>query len=145
MRAGGLQNWFGALAESEDHGVTLLRFLAVGGAATFVMMLLAIGFSSGLGLAPQIAQGMAHAICIVPTYLCQRAITFRSNVRHRRGLLGYLSMQLPLLGLGMTLAWLLIGQLNWPREIGLAAIAVMVGATSFLVQRLIIFAANVSK
>ena len=88
---------------------------------------------------------MAHAICIVPTYLCQRAITFRSNVRHRRGLLGYLSMQLPLLGLGMTLAWLLIGQLNWPREIGLAAIAVMVGATSFLVQRLIIFAANVSK
>ncbi len=135
-----LRRWFGALAEREDHGITLLRFLAVGGAATLVMMLLAIGFSSGLGLAPQIAQGIAHAICIVPTYLCQRAITFRSNVRHRRGLLGYLSMQLPLLGLGMMLAWLLVGQLHWHREIGLAVIAIIVGATSFLVQRLIIFA-----
>lgn len=145
MNTSVLQRWFGTLAESEDHGVTLLRFLAVGGAATLVMLLLAIGFSSGLGLAPQIAQGMAHAICIVPTYLCQRAITFRSNVRHRRGLLGYVGMQLPLLGLGVTLAWLLIGQLHWPREIGLAAIAVTVGATSFLVQRLIIFASNVGK
>ncbi|ANP46791.1 GtrA family protein [Candidatus Viadribacter manganicus] len=145
MKLNLLHRWFGALVESDDHGVTLLRFLAVGGTATLVMMLLSISFSSGFGFPPQVAQGVAHALCIVPTYLCQRAITFRSNVQHRRGLLGYLSMQLPLLGMGVALAWLLIGQMHWPREIGLATIAVIVGATSFLVQRLVIFASKSQK
>jgi putative flippase GtrA len=127
----------GALVRSDKQWVVLLRFLAVGGSFTLLMMLLALTFSASFGMAPQLAQGLAHALCVVPTYLSQRAFAFRSDVRHSRGLTGYVLMQLPLLALGSGLAWLLIANLHWPRVTSLAVIAVVVALTSFFVQRII--------
>lgn len=134
--------WLDALARGEARWAVAVRFLGVGGFFSLLMVLLAFGFSVGLGLPPHVAQGLAHGLCIVPTYLCQRAITFRSDVSHGRGLLGYVAMQLPLLAMGSSLAWLLITQLHWQRLLSLALIAASVAGTSFLIQRSLIFAAR---
>lgn len=136
------RNWLSTLLHGEAHWLVLLRFLAIGGFFSLVMVLLALLFASGLGLKAQVAQGLAHALCIVPTYLCQRAITFRSNVAHSRGLLGYALMQLPLLALGAGAAWLLIEQWHWPHAPALVLIAGGVAFTSFMAQRLLVFAAG---
>ncbi len=134
--------WVDTLARGEARWAVVVRFLGVGGFFSLLMPLLALGFSVGLGFPPHVAQGLAHGLCIVPTYLCQRAITFRSDVSHGRGLLGYVAMQLPLLAMGSSLAWLLIAQLHWPRFLSLVLIAGSVAGTSFLIQRSIIFAAR---
>jgi putative flippase GtrA len=134
--------WLDTLARGEARWAVAVRFLGVGGCFSLLLLSLALGFSVGLGFPPHVAQGLAHGLCIVPTYLCQRAITFRSNVSHKRGLLGYVAMQLPLLGFGSGLAWLLIAQLHWPRLVSLALIAASVATTSFLIQRSLIFAAS---
>lgn len=130
----------GELVRGDAHWIVLLRFLAVGGVSAFAMLLLALTFSLGLGLAPQVAQGLAHALCIMPTFLAQRSITFRSSVSRRRGFLSYIALQLPLLLSGASAAWLLIEQLHWQRAAALTIIAILLALTSFVVQRSVVFA-----
>lgn len=136
------QSRLGELVRGDAHWIVLLRFLAVGGVSALAMLILALVFASGIGLAPHVAQGLAHALCILPTFLAQRSITFRSNISRRRGLLGYVAMQLPLLALGAGAAWLTIDQLHWPHVIALTLAAALVALTSFVVQRSVIFAAK---
>lgn len=138
--AGLPRTWLDELLRGEAHWAVLLRFFIVGGTASLLMLTLAFIFSVGLHLPPHIAQGLAHALCIVPTYLGQRTLTFRSDVSHRRGLLGYAFMQAPLLALGSGLAWLLISYLHWPRLDGHLVVVGAVALASFLIQRSIIFA-----
>lgn len=131
--------WFDALARGAAHWAVLTRFLLIGGFASLVMLLLAFVFVAGLHLPPPLAQGLAHALCIVPTYLCQRTLTFRSDVSHARGLAGYVLLQAPLLALGAGLAWLLISYLRWPRLEALILIAGTVALASFIAQRSLVF------
>lgn len=140
--AGFVRTWFDEFARGEAHWAVLARFFIVGGTASLSMLTLAFIFSAGLHLPPHVAQGLAHALCIVPTYLGQRTVTFRSDVNHRRGLGGYALMQAPLLALGAGLAWLLIAYLHWPRLVGHIVVVAAVAVTSFIVQRSIIFAAH---
>lgn len=136
------RTWLYELLRGGAHWAVLIRFLIVGGSASLLMLTLAFVFSAGLHFPPHIAQGLAHGLCIVPTYLCQRTVTFRSDVSHRRGLVGYALMQAPLLALGSGLAWVLIGYLHWPRLEGHFVVVAAVAVTSFIVQRSIIFAAR---
>lgn len=140
--AGLPRSWLDELVRGEAHWAVLLRFFIVGGFASLLMLTLAFVFSAGLHLPPHIAQGLAHALCIVPTYLCQRTVTFRSDVSHRRGLVGYALMQAPLLAIGSGLAWVLISYLHWPRLEGHFVVVAAVAVTSFIVQRSIIFASR---
>jgi len=138
--AGPSVTWFGTLTRGAAHWAVLVRFLLIGGVSALAMLLLALVFVSGLHLPPPAAQGLAHALCIVPTYVCQRTLTFRSDISHARGLAGYVLLQAPLLALGAGLAWLLISYLHWPRLEALLLIAGAVALTSFAAQRSLIFA-----
>jgi putative flippase GtrA len=132
--------WFDAPARGAAHWAVLTRFLLIGGVSALAMVLLALVFVSGLHLPPPVAQGLAHALGIVPTYVCQRTLTFRSDISHARGLAGYVLLQAPLLALGAGLAGLLISYLHWPRLEALLLIAGAVALTSFVAQRSLIFA-----
>lgn len=138
--AGPSFTWFDTLTRGVAHWAVLARFIMIGGVSALAMLLLALLFVSGLHWPAPLAQGLAHALCIVPTYVCQRTLTFRSDISHTRGLAGYVLLQAPLLALGAGLAWLLISYMRWPRLEALLLIAGAVALTSFVAQRSLIFA-----
>ncbi len=68
-------------------------FLAVGGSSAAAYTALGVAFTAGLGLRPSFAVLLALAIVMPPTYLVQRALTFRSQRAHRSALSRYVATQ----------------------------------------------------
>ena len=127
------------LITSGDERAVALRFVGVGGTLMVAHIALAT-LLAVLGLAPSVANITAHFICIPPTYLAQRGFTFRSDVPHIRAFVRYVLLQLPLMGLGAGLAWLLITRMGWPAALGFAVIIPLVALVSYAAQRFWAFA-----
>lgn len=130
-----MQQALRALATSDDTRIVLLRFLAVGGSLVVAHMALATLFATVFAIPPAIANASAHALCLPPTYLAQRALAFRSDAPHARAFVRYVLLQLPLIALGAVLAWLLIGQMRFHPALAFVLICPFVALTSFVAQR----------
>jgi putative flippase GtrA len=122
------------LVTSGDERAVALRFIGVGGSLLLAHIALATLFAA-LGLAPSVANITAHFVCIPPTYLAQRGFTFRSDAPHIRAFGRYVLLQLPLMGLGAGLAWLLITRMGWPAALGFVVIIPLVALVSYAAQR----------
>ena len=123
------------VATSDDHRIVLLRFIAVGGTLVLVHIALATLFAVVFLIPPAIANVAAHALCLPPTYLAQRRVAFRSDAPHARAFWRYAGLQLPLIGLGGLLAWLLIGQMGLHAALAFVLICPFVALVSFAAQR----------
>jgi putative flippase GtrA len=123
------------VATSDDTRIVLLRFLAVGGTLVLVHIGLATLFAVAFLIPPAIANVSAHALCLPPTYLAQRRVAFRSDAPHARAFWRYAGLQLPLIGLGGALAWLLIGQMGLHAALAFVLICPFVALVSFAAQR----------
>jgi putative flippase GtrA len=127
------------LVESRDEGIVAMRFAIVGGSLLVLHMVLATLFTM-LGLLPSVANVTAHLIGIPPTYLAQRGFAFRSDAPHARAFVRYVLLQVPLMALGAVLAWLIVGQLQWPPGAGFLVIVPSVALVSYAAQRFWAFA-----
>ena len=123
------------VATSDDNRIVLLRFLAVGGTLVLVHIALATLFAVVLPMPPAIANMTAHALCLLPTYLAQRRVAFRSDAPHVRAFWRYVVLQLPLIGLGAALASLVIGQMGVQAALAFVVICPFVALVSFVAQR----------
>ena len=123
------------VARSDDNRIVLLRFLAVGGTLVLVHIALATLFAVAFRIPPPIANMTAHALCLLPTYLAQRRVAFRSDAPHARAFWRYAFLQLPLIGLGAVLASLLIGQMGLQPALAFVLICPFVALVSFVAQR----------
>jgi putative flippase GtrA len=123
------------LATSDDTRIVLLRFLFVGGSLVVAHMALATLFATAFAIPPALANASAHALCLPPTYLAQRAFAFRSDAPHARAFVRYVLLQMPLIALGAFLAWLLIGQMRFQPAVAFVLICPFVALTSFVAQR----------
>ena len=127
------------LVTSGDERAIALRFIGVGGSLMVAHIVLATLFAT-LGLAPSVANIVAHFVGISPTYLAQRGFTFRSDAPHIRAFVRYVLLQLPLMGLGAGLAWLFITRMGWPAALGFVVIIPLVALVSYAAQRFWAFA-----
>jgi putative flippase GtrA len=123
------------VATSDDDRIVLLRFFAVGGTLVVAHMGLATLFALVFLIPAALANFTAHALCLPPTYLAQRALAFRSDAPHARAFWRYALLQLPLMTLGAILAWLLVGQMGLNAALAFVLICPFVALVSFAAQR----------
>jgi len=123
------------LLTSDHHGIVFLRFAAVGGFFTLVYIIAAALLAAVLNWQPMIANFTAHVLNILPTYLSQRSLAFRSDAAHATAFWRYAVLQAPLVLMSTSITWLLIDRLKLSEGPAFAVIGILIAMVSFLLQR----------
>ena len=100
-------------------------FLLVGGSSAAAYTALGVLFTSGLGVL------LALATVMPPTYLLQRALTFRSHRTHRSAFTRYLATQAISNGVAMLGAELFAATIRAAPWVAFIAIAVLVACLNY--------------
>ena len=106
-------------------------FLLVGGSSAAAYTALGVLFTSGLGVRPSLAVLLALATVMPPTYLLQRALTFRSHRTHRSAFTRYLATQAISNGVAMLGAELFAATIRAAPWVAFIAIAVLVACLNY--------------
>jgi len=104
----------------------VLRFLAVGGAATIIHFSVLIALVEGAGAEPTLATSAGYAVSAGFNYIANRSFTFRSDALHHAAVPRFLAMCL--LGLSLNAA----GMWAWT-SLGLHYVAAQVLTTLVVV------------
>ena len=115
-------------------------FLLVGGSSAAIYSALGVLFTSGLGLRPSLAIVLALATVMPPTYLAQRALTFRSQRAHRSALTRYFTTQAISNGVAVLGAEWLAEPIRARPWVAFVAIAVLVAALNYTLLKFWAFA-----
>ncbi|WP_417308238.1 methyltransferase domain-containing protein [Devosia sp.] len=111
----------------------LLAFLAVGGTATLLYVILT---SAVIGLKTGVPDWLLGAVCyalfIVPTYLAQRRLSFRSDARHQVAFPRYAAVQAVSLVLVAVLSFVFYSILGIAPPLGALIVAGLAAGASFV-------------
>ena len=109
----------------------LALFLLVGGGSAAAYTALGVLFTAGLDLRPSLAVLLTLAIVMPPTYLLQRALTFRSRRGHGIAFARYLATQAISNGVAILGAELCADAIRARPWLAFAAITVLVAAMNY--------------
>jgi len=119
----------------------LLRFAGVGGIATLVHVLTALGVAAALPVSAQMANVAGFGAAVAVSYLGHARVTFGADLRSGRQFLRFVALAaLGLLASSGTV-WLVTARLGLGLAVAMAVVAVVVPLTSYLAMRLWVFRA----
>lgn len=101
-------------------------FLLVGGSSAAAYTALGVLFTAGFGMRPSLALALTLAIVMPPTYLLQRALTFRSRRAHGSAFPRYVATQAISNGVAIVGAELFADAIRARPWLAFAAITVLV-------------------
>ncbi|MGR3515145.1 MAG: GtrA family protein [Paracoccaceae bacterium] len=117
----------------------LLKFASVGAVATVLHVGVALAVSSFFGFAPQLANALGFASAVTLSYFGQGRFTFAQDLRHRFHAPRFLATALTGLVVSSGFTALVTSVLSAPFPLAMAAVAVAVPATTYVLCKFWVF------
>ena len=122
-----------------------VRFLIVGGLSSLTYAIFAAIILYNTAIAPYIGSAIAYLLAIVPNFLGQKYLTFRSKGAFVLEIPRFAAVQGANLVLSSAIMHIGVVELEWSYNIAILIVVVLIPIISYIAMSLFVFVAKVSR